>query len=135
MGCGLCLIQLRLYKYIILNKASVITTLIICSSTSDHLYIIILTNLHFKKSKKKSDITEVDIMYAYVCKCICIWVFNYYKVSTTMNEHTYSGKWTLILSWNRKPISAGASKVYVPPPRGGIDIVFFGEVIGCPDHP
>ena len=27
--------------------------------------------------------------------------------------------------------SPAASKVYVPPPVGGIDIVFFGKVIGC----
>ena len=30
-----------------------------------------------------------------------------------------------------KLYSPAASKVYVPPPVGGIDIVFFGKVIGC----
>ena len=31
----------------------------------------------------------------------------------------------------KSPFSPAASKVYVPPPGGEIDIVFFGKVIGC----
>ena len=89
--------------------------------------------MHWVYTKKPNKRIIKLLSHIYKCldqdKLVSIWIFSIFPFDNN-SDNAYRD------NYQSAPSSMAANKVYAPPlPVGGIDVVFFGKVIVCPDHP